>query len=130
MLISQKCDYKCNVKVDLDHLLLDGGWKRGEVDWLRWVELGDTKNTNNAYLVVYLYIHIVIATVFCTQVRGSGHPDHLGGRDQRAVHRLRDPGRHAGRHLRQHQGRGLQGDLHLPLGEVSTGITSIFGSNI
>jgi hypothetical protein len=22
-------------KVDLDHLLLDGGWKRGEFDWLK-----------------------------------------------------------------------------------------------
>ena len=47
MLISQKRSSnisKFNVKVDLDHLLLDGGWKRGEVDWLRWVELRDTNN--------------------------------------------------------------------------------------
>ena len=44
-------DHKYNVKVDLDHLLLDGGWKRGEVDWLRWVELRDP-TTNNAYLAV------------------------------------------------------------------------------
>ena len=28
-----------NLQVDLDHLLLDGGWKRGEVDWLRFVGL-------------------------------------------------------------------------------------------
>ena len=27
------------LQVDLDHLLLDGGWKRGEVDWLRFVGL-------------------------------------------------------------------------------------------
>ena len=27
------------MQVDLDHLLLDGGWKRGEVDWLRFVGL-------------------------------------------------------------------------------------------
>ena len=26
-------------QVDLDHLLLDGGWKRGEVDWLKFVGL-------------------------------------------------------------------------------------------
>ena len=24
-------------KVDLDHLLLDGGWKRGEFEWLKFV---------------------------------------------------------------------------------------------
>jgi len=29
----------CLNQVDLDHLLLDGGWKRGEVDWLRFVGL-------------------------------------------------------------------------------------------
>ena len=23
------------LQVDLDHLLLDGGWKRGEFDWLK-----------------------------------------------------------------------------------------------
>ena len=42
--------YKYNVKVDLDHLLLDGGWKRGEVDWLRWVEPRDTKNTQTMHI--------------------------------------------------------------------------------
>merc|ERR1719189_2469939 len=29
----------CLSQVDLDHLLLDGGWKRGEVDWLKFVGL-------------------------------------------------------------------------------------------
>ena len=59
MLTSQNRDYKFNVKVDLDHLLLDGGWKRGEVDWLRWVEPRDTNNTSNAYLAVYSYIYLL-----------------------------------------------------------------------
>merc|ERR1719210_2086441 len=29
----------CLNQVDLDHLLLDGGWKRGEGDWLKFVGL-------------------------------------------------------------------------------------------
>ena len=29
--------YISALKVDLDHLLLDGGWKRGEFEWLKFV---------------------------------------------------------------------------------------------
>ena len=29
--------YISAAKVDLDHLLLDGGWKRGEFEWLKFV---------------------------------------------------------------------------------------------
>ena len=33
--LSEKWRGVCLNQVDLDHLLLDGGWKRGEVDWLK-----------------------------------------------------------------------------------------------
>merc|ERR1712062_346380 len=37
--LSEKWKGVCLHQQDLDHLLLDGGWKRGEVDWLKFVGL-------------------------------------------------------------------------------------------
>jgi len=37
--LAEKWKGVCLNQVDLDHLLLDGGWKRGEVDWLKFVGL-------------------------------------------------------------------------------------------
>jgi len=37
--IADKWKGVCLEQVDLDHLLLDGGWKRGEFEWLKFVGL-------------------------------------------------------------------------------------------
>lgn len=37
--LAEKWKGVCLNQQDLDHLLLDGGWKRGEVDWLKFVGL-------------------------------------------------------------------------------------------
>merc|ERR1719419_1418708 len=37
--LAEKWKGVCLNQVDLDHLLLDGGWKRGDVDWLKFVGL-------------------------------------------------------------------------------------------
>jgi len=44
--LAEKWRGVCLNQVDLDHLLLDGGWKRGEVDWLKFVGLAAVSITD------------------------------------------------------------------------------------
>jgi len=37
--LSEKWRGVCLNQIDLDHLLLDGGWKRGDLEWLKFVGL-------------------------------------------------------------------------------------------